>query len=92
MQKEKIPKGDTWIPYKLSELAIQNCLTICTSLLSRHKKAVFVSNYNWRMKNRSTMIILKIVNRSRSIINAKHNILGSKFVVHLERNERHRVL
>jgi len=29
--------------YELYELAIQNRLIICTSLLSRHKKAVFVS-------------------------------------------------
>jgi len=35
---ENIQKEDKWVPH---ELAIQNRLTICTSLISRHKKKQF---------------------------------------------------
>jgi len=38
---EKIKKKSKWVPHDLSKLAIQNCLTICTLLLSRHKKSSF---------------------------------------------------
>jgi len=41
MEKIKKKKGKGSI-YKLSELAIQNRLTICTLLLSRHKKKQFL--------------------------------------------------
>jgi len=34
----KIQKEGKWILHELSELAIQNCLTICTSLFSRYEK------------------------------------------------------
>jgi len=44
---DKIQKEGKWVPHELSELAIQNRLTIRISLLFRHKKAVFISNYNW---------------------------------------------
>jgi len=40
---EKIKKEDKWVPHDLSKLTIQNCLTICTLLLSRHKKKQFLS-------------------------------------------------
>lgn len=38
----KIQKEGKWVPHELSKLAIQNRLTICTSLLSRHKKKQFL--------------------------------------------------
>jgi len=37
-QWKRLKKEGKWIPHELSELAIQNCLTICTLLLSRYKK------------------------------------------------------
>jgi len=51
---EKIQKEDKWIPHELFELAIHNHLSICTSLLSCHKKSSFIKLY-LAMKNRSTM-------------------------------------
>jgi len=37
----KIQKGSKWVPHELSEMTIQNCLTICILLLSRRKKKQF---------------------------------------------------
>jgi len=57
----KIRKDGKLVPHELSELAIQNCLTMhltCTLLFSRHKKKQFLypivsGDENWIYYNNS---------------------------------------
>lgn len=90
----KIHKEGKWVPHKFSKLIIQNHLIISASLLSRHKEKQFLYHIiTSEKKNGSTMITsnVKILGRSRPIIDFKRDIHESK-IVHLVGHGRRRVL
>jgi len=67
----------------LSELVIQNRLTICTSSLSRHKKKKFL----YQIVTGSSMIILSVKNPGQlSTSIPKRNINGNKVLLCIWRN------
>jgi len=86
----KIPKEGKWVSHELSKLAVQNCLIICISLHSHHKKAVFIldiviDDEKWMYYDSPKRKKLWINPGQSSTLTLKHNIHRSKVlsIVHM---------